>query len=113
MKDKQDGYTSQVLFLCTPTQKAQLAANAKAAGLGIGAYIRGILFTGKVHTKDTAKELHQLTTELNRIGSTINQYARRANQSQGVSDEAVHELIEMLSYLTQECAKLRKDVAKK
>ena len=60
-----------------------------------GAYARGILINGEI-IKNDYSQLIKLTGELDKIGSKVNQIAKRANESRLVHQEDVKEVLRML-----------------
>ena len=57
-----------------------------------GAYARKMLIDGYVIKKDFS-ELKALTAELGKIGSNINQLAKRANESRNVNAEDIRNIL--------------------
>ena len=76
--------TCKLTFRVTPDEQAYLAAQAAAANLTIGAYCRTLALSGTVAHYPRLSEaataaLLQLRGELGKIGSNLNQIARKFN----------------------------------
>lgn len=61
----------------------------------LSAYAREIMINGQVTIKDFT-EIKGVTAQLGKIGSNINQVAKRANESRSVSYEDIRSLMKML-----------------
>jgi len=57
-----------------------------------GAYARKMLIDGTIIKKDYS-EIKKLTAELGKIGSNINQLAKRANESRNVTKDEIRNIV--------------------
>lgn len=77
------------------TQEEKEIIQTKMLQLGtgnFGAYARKMLIDGYVIKKDY-NEIKKLTAELGKIGSNINQLAKRANESRNVSADEIRNIL--------------------
>lgn len=95
----------RVTLRLLPTERAQLAAQAEAAGLTLSEFAR-VAALGQVLTLDRAVPVAaadpHLVIAINRIGVNLNQIARGLNTALGfVPDEVRDTLVRINSYLDQ------------
>ena len=77
----------------TSDEKEMIHAKMQQLGTGnFGAYARKMLIDGYVIKKDYS-EIKKLTAQLGKIGSNINQLAKRANQSHNVSADEIRNIL--------------------
>ena len=77
----------------TSDEKEMIHAKMQQLGTGnFGAYARKMLIDGYVIKKDYS-EIKKLTAQLGKIGSNINQLAKRANQSHNVSADEIRNML--------------------
>lgn len=86
MQNTQTKRTRFVGVRFTPDEYAQLEALAHAAEVELSAYVRSVLVSAKVPKRARGKSadmemLGKTLVALNRIGSNLNQIARKANLS--------------------------------
>ncbi|HGC5945077.1 TPA: plasmid mobilization relaxosome protein MobC [Enterococcus faecalis] len=75
-------------------------------------YARILCLTGEIKLTDYS-ELYRLNSELNRIGNNVNQLARLAHQFDEISNEDVHQLLEMMQEVkTIVTEKLKEELGK-
>lgn len=75
-------------------------------------YARILCLTGEIKLTDYS-ELYRLNSELNRIGNNVNQLARLAHQFDEISNEDVHQLLEMMQEVkTLVTEKLKEELGK-
>ena len=82
-------------FRVTETEKKEIADKAKAAGLDVGAYCRGLcLGDSKIRARRRpsveAELLARLLGELGKIGSNINQIAHKLNMDAPVNPQDIN-----------------------
>lgn len=81
-----------VAFRVSPAERVEIEEAASAAGLSLASYVRGLVLDAP-QTKKTRKPsidraaLAQILAHVGKIGSNINQIARRLNQGKGVGFE--------------------------
>ena len=79
------------------SDKARIRKRMNELGMSnLSEYARQMLLSGQV-VKREYQELKGLTAQIGRIGSNINQIARRANESRVVSKSEVDQLVSLLS----------------
>jgi len=77
----------------TTDEKEMIHAKMQQLGTGnFGAYARKMLIDGYIIKKDYS-EIKKLTAELGKIGSNINQLAKRANQNRNVSADEIRNIL--------------------
>lgn len=77
----------------TPEEKEIIQTKMLQLGTeNFGAYARKMLIDGYVIKKDYS-EIKALTAELGKIGSNINQLAKRANQSRNVDADDIRNMM--------------------
>lgn len=74
----------------TPVERAQLEADASAAGMKAGSYIRWMLTNGEApravrRPPVELENLRVLLGQLGKVGSNLNQIAHRLNDGQGLA----------------------------
>lgn len=83
-----------VAFRTEEAEKAEIDEAAEAAGLTVGSYCRAIILK-KVLTTPRKKPsldrvlLSQLVGQLGKVGSNLNQMARRLNEGKGAGSERI------------------------
>lgn len=86
-----------VKFMVNETEHEMLKTKMKQYGTeNMGAYLRKIAIDGYVIKKDYG-EIKKLTAELGKIGSNVNQIAKRANESRNVYKDDVQDVLLKLS----------------
>jgi len=82
--------SKQAVLPCTAAERAEVAARAERAGLGVAGYMRALVFGKDTPQPRGAKRppvekqaLVNLSAELGRVGNNINQIARHLNQGKG------------------------------
>jgi len=77
----------------TKVEKEKIHEKMEQLGTGnFGAYARKILIDGYIIKKDYS-EIKKLTAELGKIGSNINQLAKRANESSNVTEDEIRNIV--------------------
>jgi hypothetical protein len=77
----------------TSDEKEIIHAKMQQLGTGnFGAYARKMLIDGYIIKKDYS-EIKKLTAELGKIGSNINQLAKRANESRNVDADDIRNMM--------------------
>ena len=85
--------TVRMVVDVTSDEKEMIHAKMQQLGTGnFGAYARKMLIDGYVIKKDYS-EIKKLTAELGKIGSNINQLAKRANESRNVSADEIRNIL--------------------
>jgi len=85
--------TVRMVVDVTPEEKEIIQTKMLQLGTeNFGAYARKMLIDGYVIKKDFS-ELKALTAELGKIGSNINQLAKRANESRNVNAEDIRNIL--------------------
>ena len=85
--------TVRMVVDVTSDEKEMIHAKMQQLGTGnFGAYARKMLIDGYVIKKDYS-EIKKLTAQLGKIGSNINQLAKRANQSHNVSADEIRNML--------------------
>ena len=85
--------TVRMVVDVTTDEKEMIHAKMQQLGTGnFGAYARKMLIDGYVIKKDYS-EIKKLTAELGKIGSNINQLAKRANESRNVSADKIRNIL--------------------
>ena len=75
------------------SEKEKIHEKMLQLGTGnFGAYSRKMLIDGYIIKKDYS-EIKKLTAELGKIGSNINQLAKRANESRNVSADEIRNIV--------------------
>ena len=83
----------QVKFRVTEEERRMLEIKMKQYGTNnTEAYLRKMAIDGYVIKKDYS-ELKKLTAELGKIGSNINQLAKRANESRNVDADEIRNIL--------------------
>ena len=86
----------QMKFRVTPEEKEMIKFKMCQIGTNnFDAYARKMSIDGYI-IKHDFKELRALTAELGKIGSNINQIAKRANETRNVYEEDIKDLLQML-----------------
>ena len=67
-----------ITFRCTTGEKATITSRAKRAGMSTSAYLRSMALTGKIVIKDAKTDM-ALLYQLKKIGTNLNQIARKFN----------------------------------
>ena len=80
---------NQVKFRTTENEYFQLRHTAAKAGLSISAYIRRSLFSERKTLIVDPELVHSIYSEMNMIGSNINQIARIANTNKQIAPGSV------------------------
>jgi len=82
-----------VKFMVTPEEKQQLDSKMLQFGTkNMGAYLRKMGIDGMVIKKDYS-DIRKLLGEIGKIGSNINQIAKRANENLHIHQEEVEEVL--------------------
>ena len=76
---------NQVKFRVTENEYFQLRHIAQKAGFSMSAYIRRCLFSDRKTVIVDSEAIHSIYSEMNKIGSNINQIARIANTEKRIS----------------------------
>jgi len=77
----------------TKVEKEKIHEKMEQLSTGnFGAYARKMLIDGYVIKKDYS-EIKKLTAELGKIGSNINQLAKRANESRNVTEDEIRNIV--------------------
>ncbi len=106
--------TQAVRAACTPNEYAAITAQATAAGLSVGGYLRACALGRKTpRTKERAPVDRELLAHaiaaLNRVGNNLNQLAYRANLGYPVEAALLQPALEAyaaaLKTLLQACGK--------
>ena len=85
--------TLQVKFRVTEEERQMIETKMKQYGTdNMEAYLRKMAIDGYVIKKDYS-ELKKLTSEFGKIGSNINQLAKRANESRHVSADDIRDML--------------------
>ena len=85
--------TVRMVVDVTSDEKEMIHAKMQQLGTGnFGAYARKMLIDGYVIKKDYS-EIKKLTAELGKIGSNINQLAKRANESRNVDADDIRNMM--------------------
>lgn len=83
----------QLILRVTEEEKEKIKENMiKIGTVNFAAFARKMLIDGYVVRHDF-KELKGLTAELGKIGSNINQIAKRANETRNVYDEDIKDIL--------------------
>jgi len=84
--------TVRMVVDVTPEEKKMIQTKMLQLGTGnFGAYARKMAIDGYIIKKDYS-ELKKLTAELGKIGSNINQVAKRANETRHVSGDDIRNI---------------------
>ncbi len=82
-----------VKFMVTPEEKQQLDSKMLQFGTkNMGAYLRKMSIDGMVIKKDYS-DIRKLLGEIGKIGSNINQIAKRANENLHIHQAEVEEVL--------------------
>jgi len=91
--------TLKAVLPCTPDERAEIEARAEKAGLTVAGYLRAVVFGKDTPQPRAARRatieaatLQRLLAELGKIGSNLNQIARRVNQDLGFDTPIFAEL---------------------
>ena len=85
--------TLQIKFRVSEEERQMFVTKMKQYGTdNMEAYLRKMAIDGYVIKKDYS-EIKKLTAELGKIGSNINQLAKRANQSRNVSADEIRNIL--------------------
>ena len=85
--------TVRMVVDVTPEEKETIQTKMLLLGTeNFGAYARKMLIDGYVIKKDYS-EIKKLTAELGKIGSNINQLAKRANESRNVDADDIRNML--------------------
>lgn len=90
--------TSNIQLLVRVTEEENKLIREKMSLIptnNFNAYAKKMLIDGYV-IKHDFKELRTLTSQLGKIGSNVNQIAKRANESRNVYDEDIKDVLKML-----------------
>ena len=86
MADKKVNRSRNVRFHITATEEEAAEIRARMAEIGVtsmGAYARKMLIDGYHITLDLS-DVREMVTQLKRIGTNINQIAKRANETRSI-----------------------------
>lgn len=83
--DQSERRTGSVTFQVTPSERAELDARARTAGVKLGEYVRAAAFGYRINPPDPIRE--QIITELWAIGNNLNQLSRRANTTEEIDPQ--------------------------
>lgn len=85
--------------MVTEEEKAEIKLKMESIGMdNLGAFVRLMLKYGKVYKFDS-NALNALTYEINKVGTNINQIAKKVNQTGEVYKNELEEINKKLNYL--------------
>ena len=86
----------RIVAWVTPEEKERIKANMQKAGMkNFGAYARRMLMNGQVVRQDFT-EIRSLTGQIGKIGSNVNQIAKRANERRLVTKGDIDDVLSCL-----------------
>ena len=94
MADKKVNRSRNVRFYVTATEEEAEAIRARMAEIGVssmGAYARKMLIDGYHITLDLT-DVKEMVTQLKRIGTNINQIAKRVNETNSIYSSDMEDL---------------------
>ena len=94
VSDKKPNRNRNVRFHVTATEEEAAAIRARMAGIGVtsmGAYARKMMIDGYQIILNLS-DIKEMVTLLSRIGSNINQIAKRANETRSIYAADVEDL---------------------
>ena len=81
----------EIHFMTTEEERDIIKERAREVNMNLGEYARRMLIEGQVTVVDLAP-IKELSGELGRIGNNINQIARKANQTNEITVDELHEV---------------------
>ena len=96
--------THMVSVRLTDAERERLRQLCTISGLPVSAVLRQLI-SGVTIRQRPPKELHDLYAEINRIGTNINQIARKANAGFATKDD-MRELLFLMKAIEQKMAKV-------
>ena len=98
------GKTHMISVRLTDAERRKLSQICAVSGLPVSAVLRQFI-SGVTIRQRPPKELHDLYAEINRIGTNINQIARKANAGFATKDD-MRELLFLMKAIEQKMAKV-------
>ena len=98
------GRTHMISIRLTDAERRKLSQICAVSGLPVSAVLRQLI-SGVTILQRPPKELHDLYAEINRIGTNINQIARKANAGFATKDD-MRELLFLMKAIEQKMAKV-------
>lgn len=96
--------THMVSVRLTDAERRKLSQICAVSGLPVSAVLRQFISGVTIHQRPP-KELHDLYAEINRIGTNINQIARKTNAGFATKDD-MRELLFLMKAIEQKMAKV-------
>lgn len=90
---------NKVTFRVTENEFFELHRKARVTGFSLEAYLRHCCFVKDKIVVLNSDTVHSVYTELNKVGSNINQIARIANSQKSISQKMVDHVIALLDLL--------------
>jgi hypothetical protein len=107
--DKRERRTVRKIERWTPSEAARVKANAEAANVDWSEWVRAAALKRAPKPKTTAHghqlDMVQIMAELNKIGSNLNQIAKRLNTGSAVEQSAVNDAVQAVA----QCADTLRD----
>lgn len=98
------GRTHMISVRLTDAERRKLSQICAVSGLPVSTVLRQLI-SGVTIRQRPPKELHDLYAEINRIGTNINQIARKANAGFATKDD-MRELLFLMKAIEQKMAKV-------
>ena len=98
------GRTHMISVRLTDAERRKLSQICAVSGLPVSAVLRQLI-SGVTIRQRPPKELHDLYAEINRIGTNINQIARKTNAGFATKDD-MRELLFLMKAIEQKMAKV-------